>query len=94
MARYDCEFNARATRELGKQLGWTLVHAEASSVAEWDAFESSFLRSAEVELAEHSDSDDALAHARHWRSWNSAYQTWGRDTLGFYVCELRTGPAA
>ncbi len=81
---------------LGARTGWVLIHSEVSSLEEWDEFESSFLREAEARSAGVPEDEDARAELVHWRSWNEAYQRWGRDTLGFgfYVFELRDRPDA
>jgi len=71
------------------QHGWTLVHEEVSSVDEWDAFETGFLRRAEEAHAAAPDDEQARAKLEHWTGWHAAYRRWGRDTLGFgfYVLE-------
>lgn len=87
----DDERSHEANGALGDAFGWTLLHAETSSLEEWDHFESGHLRAAEAS-AKRATSDDTQAHEKleHWRNWNTAYRLWGRDTLGFgfYVWEL------
>ncbi len=78
-----------ANAAAGNGAGLTLLHAETSSIEEWDHFEGAFLRAAERRHAESPHDTAAIANLKHWRAWHDAYRKWGRETLGFgyYVFE-------
>ena len=78
--------------ELAEKEGLTLLHAQVSSLSDWDLFEGAFWTAAEKKLSGDPLDPDALAGAEHWRKWKEAYLRWGRDTLGFGLYLLRTRP--
>lgn len=81
------------TLALATDRGWNPILAYPSSTAEWDAFEGAFWAQAERDLIANPDSEPHRERAEHWRSWRRAYETWGRDTLGFgsFVLAAPTG---
>jgi len=79
---------------LGEAAGLGILHHETSSLDEWDEFEAMFWRAAEEARRQAPEDDVVRAQAEHWRKWRAAYETWGRDTLGFgyYVFEVLRSP--
>ena len=80
-----------ANEGAGAAHGFTLAHAEVSTLEEWDAFEGLFLETAERRHREDPDATGVADDLAHWRGWNAAYQRWGRGTMGFgfYLFERR-----
>ena len=74
---------------LGAASGLDLIHAESSSAAEWEHFETAFVDAARARVATAPDDAAAVASLEHGLAWHAAYERWGRDTLGFgfYVFE-------
>ncbi len=63
--------------------GLKCIHTEASSPAEWNEFESAFLRTAQQRAAKSPNDAIAIASLKHWQSWNAAFRQWGHHTMGF-----------
>lgn len=67
----------------GVNAGLVHVFSAVASEDDWDEYEGQYLRNVELFLAAHPDDPDAEAMRARIRAWNTAYLTWGRETMGF-----------
>lgn len=74
---------------VAESFGLKLEASWCSSREEWDEFESSHQRKAERDVADNPGDQQACEKLERRRRWMAAYETYGRDTLGFGVYLLR-----
>lgn len=67
----------------GLDAGLTHIYSVVASEDEWDDYEGQYARNIELFLAANPSDPDADAMRTRSRSWNIAYHTWGRETMGF-----------
>ena len=60
-----------------------------TTLAEWDAYEGAYSENVERFFAAHPDDPDREAFLARSRAWRTAYERWGRGTMGFGLFRLR-----
>jgi SAM-dependent methyltransferase len=78
-----------ATLGAAGRSGWTLPAHHVSTQAEWDDYERTYAATLRTWLGEHPDDPDAPAFHERIETWSSAYERWGRGTMGFVTMLLR-----
>lgn len=66
-----------------EQIGLRVLKSSVSTDREWDRFERDHLRRAEMKVQETLTDEPARASLEGHQEWYSAYEQWGRSTLGF-----------
>ncbi len=93
----ECDGSVYATHEgnirTAEELGLVPLWASVASDDDWDEYEWRYRMNVEEYAREHPDDPDHDAMLDRIRSWNRAYLTWGRSTLGFGLYLFRNGLA-
>lgn len=76
--------------EFAEAKGLILIEASQSTEQEWDEFENSHLRRAELEFRNSSQDQTAAEVLQSRKEWYRAYEQWGHTTLGFGFYIFRT----
>ena len=79
----------RETTATAKARGWQLIAGHESTLAEWDAYEHAYAANVRAWCAAHPDDVDAKPFGDRIEHWSTAYETWGRDTMGYALLLLR-----
>jgi len=77
------------TLALPAEAGWTVLSYHESTPFEWDEYEGSYAASVREWLAANPSDPEAEPFRQRIETWNTAYDRWGRDTMGFVTAVMR-----
>jgi SAM-dependent methyltransferase len=75
--------------EAGREAGLEPLEAAVSTPQDWDAYETAYSKNIESWFATHRRDPERAAMLERSRNWFTAYQRWGRDTMGFALYRFR-----
>lgn len=71
------------TLAVAEDHGWQVLACHESTLAEWDRYEHHYASRMREWCDAHPDDPDAAAFRARIDQWNSAYERWGRGTMGY-----------
>jgi cyclopropane fatty-acyl-phospholipid synthase-like methyltransferase len=79
------------TLGIAKDHHWQVLACHESTTAEWDEYESAYAANMRAWCDAHPEDPEAPAFRARIEDWNTAYERWGRGTMGYALVLARRG---